>query len=160
MFPILLANQAETGAFVLFFATAAALTISDLRDYRLPDRLLLPGMAGVAMLLGVASGIGGSFMAFHRAVLLAGLSVALHLLLHLLHRTGLGFGDVKLAGLTGLLTGWVGYSAWLLGLVGSFAAAGGVALLLLATRGIGRTDPIAFGPWMLLAATAAIVNAW
>jgi leader peptidase (prepilin peptidase) / N-methyltransferase len=83
----------------------------------------------------------------------------------LVYPGGMGFGDVKLAGLLGLYLGWLGWSSvW----VGAFAGflLGGLAGggLLLAGRANRRTT-IPFGPAMLAGALLALfvtgpVAAW
>ena len=69
---------------------------------------------------------------------------------------GLGFGDVKLLGLLGLVLGWVGWgalgpgssSAWLVGAL--------VALVLLATGRAGWRTALPFGPPLLVGAVLAL----
>lgn len=152
----LLAAATETAAFVLFYAAAAVLTIIDLRTLRLPDRILLPSMAGVVGLFLATTVTLGAHERLSNAVLLANLSVVIHLALHLANRAALGFGDVKLSALTGLVSAWLGVEVWLASLVTSFLAAGMGAGVLIATRRIRKTEPIAFGPWMLLATTGVV----
>lgn len=92
-----------------------ALSVVDLRSYRLPDRLvfwslglsvlaMLPGAAAVGDLSVVGYGCLGMFVYF-----------GLLLVVHLISPKGLGFGDVKLALLLGLHLGWAAgttRSAW------------------------------------------------
>jgi leader peptidase (prepilin peptidase)/N-methyltransferase len=68
----------------------------------------------------------------------------------------LGFGDVKLLGVLGLVLGWFGWGMLLTGvflglLVGAF-----VSLVLLATRRAGRRTAIPFGPPLLAGAVLAL----
>ena len=58
---------------------------------------------------------------------------------------GMGGGDVKLAGLLGLLLGFPGV---LIALWVAIVGGGGVAIALLATRRKGRKDAIPFGPYL------------
>ena len=71
--------------------------------------------------------------------------------------SGFGLGDVTLAGLVGLATGYVGVTATLVATFAAFLLAGlyGVARIV-ARRGT-RKDDIAFGPWMLVGTLIALV---
>jgi prepilin signal peptidase PulO-like enzyme (type II secretory pathway) len=71
-------------------------------------------------------------------------------------RSGLGFGDVKLAGVLGLPLGWLGWPAVLLGLALPHLLAGPVALFLLLTGRAKRGTGLPFGPALLAGALLAI----
>jgi leader peptidase (prepilin peptidase)/N-methyltransferase len=110
---------------------------------------VLPAVAVAA----VAASTAGEF----RAVLAGAALVAAYGVLAVLPRSGLGFGDVKLAGLLGVALGPLGWDAVVAGTALGFVLGGGVALLLLvAGRANGRT-PIPFGPAMLAGAWLAAV---
>jgi leader peptidase (prepilin peptidase)/N-methyltransferase len=73
-----------------------------------------------------------------------------------LYPGGMGFGDVKLAGLLGLYLGWLGWSPVLVGAFAGFLLGGVVGALLLATRRADRKTAIPFGPYMLAGALLAV----
>ena len=75
------------------------------------------------------------------------------LLVFLLFPRGMGAGDVKLAGMLGLLVGYPGVvvALWLAVIVG-----GAVAALLLTFGRKGRKDAIPFGPFLALGSTVAL----
>jgi leader peptidase (prepilin peptidase)/N-methyltransferase len=79
------------------------------------------------------------------------------LILGLLARGALGFGDVKLAFLLGVFTGYLGWGQVVLAGLGSFILGGLVALVLVVTRRASRKDAIPFGPFMTTAAIVAVV---
>lgn len=149
-------------AHAVFFAATVALALADLRQLRLPDRLLLPTLVTVTALLGGHAALTGIYDTLQTALTGAALNTALHLSLYYAgsyrstSRT-FGFGDVKLAALTGLITGWHGYGIWVTALIASFIAAGTAAGVLLALRQINKTTRLPFGPCMLLATAAAII---
>ena len=65
---------------------------------------------------------------------------------------GMGFGDVRLSGLLGLVLGYLGWSEWVVGLYGGFllgALIGGVLSLLKVVDRKGYP----FGPFMLVGAS-------
>ncbi|MGW9402544.1 prepilin peptidase [Arthrobacter sp. NPDC055585] len=132
------------------------LAAADLRTRRLPDRLVLPAYPVSAVLLGaaaLAAGEPGRFvsMALGGVLLLAG-----YLLLRVVSPSGLGLGDVKLAGVLGLYLGFAGFGYLLAGAAAGFVLGGlwGLALVL-SRRGTGKTR-IAFGPFMLAGALLAL----
>jgi len=70
---------------------------------------------------------------------------------------GLGFGDVKLAGLLGLLLGWLGWGAVVVSVLAAFVIGGVIAMILLIARRASRSSHIAFGPAMILGAWVALM---
>lgn len=66
-------------------------------------------------------------------------------------------GDVKLAGVIGLVLGWVGWSALAVGALAAFLLGGLAAAILIVARRASRTSGIPFGPWMLGGAWVGIL---
>src|SRR4030095_12011077 len=91
--------SAELPAFLYLGAIGVALAAIDLAHHRLPNTLVLPSYPVGLVLLGAAAATRGDGDAYLRA--LAGMAVlyGAYFLLLLAHPAGLGFGDVKLAGL-------------------------------------------------------------
>jgi leader peptidase (prepilin peptidase) / N-methyltransferase len=144
-------------AFLLLAALAPVLTVSDLRWRRLPDPLTLPAYPAAALLLAAgALAIPGGGRRFLSA--LAGLAAAwlFFALLALVHPGGLGWGDVKLAGVLGLYLGWLGAAALAVGLLGAFVLAALAGLGLIAAGRATRKSQLPFGPFMLASAIAVI----
>ena len=146
-------------AYAWFAGISVVLAVIDLRTHRLPNRIVLPSYAvGIGCLL-VASVLGQPWQRFLAALVgMAGL-FAFYLALRAVSRTGIGGGDVKLAGLVGLHLGWLGLSPVLLGAIAAFLIGGVVAVVLLATRRATRQTAIPFGPFMLAGAWIAIGTA-
>ncbi len=89
------------------------------------------------------------------ALLGATVGVGLMAVPHVVTRgRGMGFGDVYLAGLIGLVTGFpqVLVALWM-----GIVAGGAVAIALLVARAVGRKDAIPFGPFLVVGAMAALV---
>jgi leader peptidase (prepilin peptidase)/N-methyltransferase len=78
-------------------------------------------------------------------------------LVHLIHPRGMGFGDVKLAGLLGLYLGWITLGHVPLGLFLGFFMGAAVGVALMATRRRTRRDPIPFGPFLAMGAVVAVL---
>ncbi|WP_394249825.1 prepilin peptidase [Arthrobacter pityocampae] len=149
----------EPAAFVLLAAALAGfavvgvrLSVIDWRTHRLPDRIVLPSYPAAILLLGAAAGIAGDW---HRiAGMLGGGAVLLlaFAALHLLHPQGLGFGDVKLAGLLGLYLGFAGRAELWWGPFLALVLGGLWSVLLLATRRATLRTSVAFGPFLIAGA--------
>ncbi|MCZ2857217.1 prepilin peptidase [Blastococcus sp. VKM Ac-2987] len=143
-------------AFLVVTGVGVLLAAVDLRHRLLPNRVIAPAVVATAALLTVAAAVGGSREELTRAALGAVVLFAGYLVLALISPGGLGMGDVKLAGLLGLPLGWLGWDVLLLGAVAGFVVQAALALLLLATRRIGRKAELPFGPAMLLGAAIAV----
>lgn len=76
------------------------------------------------------------------------------LLIYLLSRGGMGFGDVKLAAVLGV---WLGLDKVLLCLLLAFLTGGAAGMVLLLAGARKRRDAIAFGPFLCLGAAAAML---
>ncbi|MDR6971505.1 prepilin peptidase [Leifsonia shinshuensis] len=139
-------------AYLCFAGLSVALALIDLDVHRLPDVLVLPGIAVGVVLLGTGAILTGDLGALLRALVGAAGLFVFYLVVALAKPGGMGFGDVKLAGLVGLFLGFQGWSALLVGAFAAFLVGGAVAIVLLALRRLGRRDGIPFGPWMLLGA--------
>lgn len=134
----------------------AVLVAVDLACHRLPDVVMLPTALVLLGGLTVAAATAASWPTLGRAAL-GGLALGTgFLVLALISPRAIGLGDVKLAGVLGVLLGWFGWDALLLGLVATFVLGGVVALLLLATRRASRSTPLAFGPWLVLGAVCGV----
>jgi len=143
-------------AFLFLAALTVCLTVIDVQVFRLPFWIVAPAYPVAAVLLGaasLASRDGGSAV----RMLAGGAALwGLYRLVHLINPNGMGYGDVRLAGVLGLYLGWLGWYSLVAGAFLGFllGGIGGVALLL-ARRG-GLKTAIPFGPYMLAGAWVAI----
>lgn len=150
-------GQAESVALGVFGVLAVALAAIDINVQRLPDRLTLPAFPGIAALLVVAAWAGDDWQAMTRALLGAAALGGGYLLLAAVAAGQMGGGDVKLAGVTGLVLGWLGWPTLLLGAALGFILAGVVSVALLAAQRITLRSAISFGPFMLGGGLIAMV---
>ncbi|GAB2939259.1 A24 family peptidase [Micromonospora polyrhachis] len=157
-FGLLVAGLRDDPALPAFLAVAAIglpLAAIDLTSLRLPDPLVAAaGLAAVLGLVGATLTI-GTPQPLLRALAGALVSIGAYVLLALLPGSRLGFGDVKLGGVLGLLLGWLGWPAVLLGLVLPHVIAGVIALCLLLTGRVGRQAALPLGPALLVGALLA-----
>ncbi len=147
---------AELPAWLWLATGGVLLGVIDLRERLLPNRVVLPSLAGGAALLLLAALPDGAWHALLRALLGAAALFTAYLVLALVSPGGLGMGDVKLAALLGLYLGWLGWPAVLLGTLAGFVLQALVALVLLATRRIGPRAELPFGPAMIAGAAVAV----
>lgn len=146
-------------AYLYLGAVGAALTYIDLDVHRLPDLLVLPSYPIAFVLLLVPTAVTGDWGAVLRGVLAALALFVAYLVLLLVSPGGggLGYGDVKLAGLLGLLLGWVGWGPVIVSVLAAFVVGGAGATILLLLRRASRSSHVAFGPSMILGAFVALM---
>lgn len=151
--------SADLPAWLWFVAVGLLLGVVDVREHRLPNRVLLPGTALAALLLTAAALVSDRWDDLGRG-LLAGLACfGLLLVMALITPSGLGMGDVKLVAFTGLYLGWLGWPSVVVGLFLGFLAQGLLGLVLLAARRAGLRTDLPFGPALLAGAlTSALLD--
>jgi leader peptidase (prepilin peptidase)/N-methyltransferase len=143
-------------AYLYLAAVGVALSAIDLDTKRLPNALVLPSYVVALVLFLLPAAIDGEWSSYARAVLAGAALFAFYFLLAFIYPAGMGFGDVKLAGVIGIYLGWV---SWGLVVIGGFAA-----FLLGAIVGIGvivfgkggRKTKVPFGPFMVVGAFLAL----
>lgn len=157
-----------------FYAVMAVrLAVVDIREHRLPNRIIFPAYPVVAVLLlaaAVLHGLNGEALALipdggaalwgvpGLRIVAGGAALWLfYFLLRVIYPPGMGFGDVKLAGILGMYLGYLGWPYILYATLGAFLLGGlwGAAIIL-ARRGTLKSA-IPFGPFMLLGAALAML---
>jgi leader peptidase (prepilin peptidase) / N-methyltransferase len=146
----------ELPAFLYLAAVTVALTMIDIDVHRLPDAIVLPSYAVGALLLLLPAMAEGEWHAYLRALLGAAVLFGVYFVLVLVHPAGMGFGDVKLAGVLGLYLGWLGWGQLAVGGFLGFLLGGVWGVALLAAGRAGRKSAIPFGPFMLAGALLAV----
>ncbi|HEY6634924.1 MAG TPA: A24 family peptidase [Acidimicrobiia bacterium] len=147
----------ELVAYLAFLTLTLALMVTDLEEFRIVDRLNLPGSGIVTVVLtaaalaegnldGLLRGLGGA------AAYFAGAS----LLFMLVRGQGFGAGDVKLAPQLGLFTAYLGWSVLGWGVFATALIGGALAVILILSGKAGRKTELPYGPPMVLGAWTAI----
>ncbi len=138
------------------FSGLLALSVIDLRTYRLPDRVSMPLLIGSVPAIVIIS------LVQHRPedllwAAVGGLGYWMLLgAMWLIYPRGMGYGDVKLARVLGVYLGWIHpvlilYGLMFAGVGGSIAGIG----VVIATRNRSRGFP--FGPWLAGGCVLAIL---
>jgi leader peptidase (prepilin peptidase)/N-methyltransferase len=137
-----------------FCGILIALSVIDIRVKRLPNRLVYPSVLIAAPYIVIADLAGGHLDAIRAGFGFLAYGLGL-LIVALVAPAGMGMGDVKLAGLIGLVLGSVG-----LGLVAVAAVLGillgGVGAIVALLAGAGRKSKVPYGPFMAGGALVAV----
>jgi leader peptidase (prepilin peptidase)/N-methyltransferase len=143
-------------AFLVFLAGLLALAFTDLEHFLLPVRIVYPVLAMVAGLLVVAAAATGEWSRLVVAVATGVVAAALFYAIHFVYPRGMGFGDVRLAGVIGLALGWLGAGIALLGFFLGFLLGALVGVALILTKRIDPKSHIPFGVFLALGAFVAV----
>jgi leader peptidase (prepilin peptidase)/N-methyltransferase len=152
-----LAGWAALPAYLLFAWLAVGLVWIDADVHRLPDGLVLPAYPALLGLVVVATAGLGDWGVLVRALVCMAAMYALYFVLALISPNSLGFGDVKLSGLIGLLLGWLSVGSAVTAVLAGFIVGGLIAVVMLVGQRVGLRSHIAFGPSMILGAFVALV---
>lgn len=115
----------------------------DLDVLRIPNRVLAPTAAATFVLVGTIAAAGQGWRTLTTPLVAALATGAVFAAVHFASKGGLGFGDAKLAAVTGLAMGSLGTSTvWLSVLAGSVAA-------VIWAKASSPVGPISYSPWLL-----------
>lgn len=138
-------------------AGLVALAAADVDRHLLPRRLIYAtgAAAGACILAGtLVSGDWGRLAVAAGAALVCAAGFAL---VRRIDRRGLGAGDVRLAGLLGLVLGWVGIPQLFVALLAGNLGGLLVSAVLLAAGRIGRRTPLPYGAFLAGGAIVAVL---
>lgn len=148
--------SAQLPAFLYLAAIGVTLAMIDFDVRRLPDSIVLPSYVVGVLLLMPAGAVTGEWWVATRALIGMAALWSMYFLLALIYPKGMGFGDVKLAGVLGLYLGWLGWGALLIGGFGAFVIGGLGGTALIVSGRASRGSAIPFGPSMITAAVLAV----
>ncbi|MFM6980167.1 MAG: prepilin peptidase [Micrococcales bacterium] len=140
------------------FAVASLwLTITDMREKRLPNKVVWPLNAFLAIMLGIHGLLANTLDSYLRAILAGAACFVVFFALRFFSPKSMGFGDVKLSIAIGLMLGYLGWMQLLNGIFFGFIAAAIFAIGGLLARKLTMKGSLAFGPFMLLGAWIALL---
>ena len=144
---------AKFPAYLYFVAVGVPIAVVDATTGKLPDRLTVPSYPILAVLLGAAEGASPSQGSTTRGVVAAALLVAVFFASALLR--GVGLGDVKLAGLLGLVLGFRSWTTVYAGMLVAFV----LAAIFIGFSNIRRGNcvRIPLGPFLVAGTMVAIL---
>ncbi len=121
------------------------LAATDVAQHRLPNVLVLPCYPVAAV--SIAAHILATGASPALPLVVAGIALGGFVIMHLLG--GMGMGDVKLAGVLGMLLGALGLTSAMVGFAAAFALGALAGAWAMATRQRAVTHRIPFGPFLL-----------
>ena len=133
-----------------------ALAVVDWRTRLLPTWVIAPSYVVVVGLAGLASLLSGDWGDMVRAGWGWAVAGGTFLLLWLVYPRGMGYGDVRLSGVLGIVLGYLGWGPLLVGVYAGFLLGGIGGGLLTALRLVDRRA-YPFGPFMLLGALVGVL---
>ena len=143
-----------------FYLAAVSIKLSriDIREHRLPNRIVLPAypIAFVGEL--IATIFGNSWLNLFSALGCSALAFLIGLAAN--RWASLGMGDVKLIGAIALSLGWFSFLAPLVSVVLAFVIACAVVLLMVALRKTTMGSSFALGPYLLLGFVLTQILTW
>ncbi len=143
-------------AFGYLAAVGIALAAIDIDTQRLPDRIVLPSYPVAAVLLAGAAALEHDWHAAVRVAVAGAALWAFYLVLRLVYPKGMGWGDVKLAGVLGMYLGWLGWGPLVVGGFLGFLLGGLLGAALMLAGRAGRKTKIPYGPYMIAGTFLAV----
>jgi len=147
----------ELAVVTLYCCLFLVLMVIDLEYHILPNKLVYPGIV-VALAISVAFSVLPNNLEvvpeIKSAAAGGGIGLGLFLLIIVVSRGGMGWGDVKMASLIGLV---VGYPLVFVALFLAVVSGGLISWVLILTKAKSRKQSIPFGPFLSLGAIAALL---
>ncbi len=131
------------------------LSVIDLAEHRLPNRLTLPLFVSLV----VVSGVGGDSVSLYGALVGSVVSGVVFLGIAVKPGKPLGMGDVKFQFSLGWMLGYLDPALAVMGAAGSFVVGGLSVIPQLIWNGGKASDPVPLGPWMMVATCCVVVGA-
>lgn len=144
---------AQLPVYLYFAVVGVPLAAIDAATGKLPDRLTLPSYPILVILVSAANGASTNQGSTVRAATAAALLVALFFAAAL--KRGVGLGDVKLAGLLGLVLGFQSWTTVYNGMLAAFVLAA-IFIVSRSARGGGR-ERIPLGPFLVAGTMVAVL---
>lgn len=144
-------------AFLVLGLALVVLSAVDLERMIIPNRVLYPATAAVALLLAVGSAADGRWAPLGWAAACGAASFAAFGLVHLVSPRGMGFGDVRLAGLVGMATGWLSPGRAFVTFLAAFVLGSIVGVVVMVLSGQGRRTRLPFGPFLAAGAVLSVL---
>jgi leader peptidase (prepilin peptidase)/N-methyltransferase len=146
----------QLAVFLFYFCLLLTLGIIDLEQGLILNRLVYPGIVAALVISLFSHELAGSLFVVPSPLKALGGSaagLAILLVIALVSRGGMGWGDVKMAALMGAM---LGFPEVLVGIFAAILSGGLVAVLLLLFRIRGRKQAIPFGPFLALGTLVAL----
>jgi leader peptidase (prepilin peptidase)/N-methyltransferase len=142
----------------VFGLSMVAISAVDLDRWIIPNHIVYPTLAVLIPLFVLSSAVDHQWGSLGRAAICGAVAFLGFFVLHVAVPKGMGFGDVRLAGVIGLATGWLGFGHAFVGFFAGFLLGAVVGIVFIVISGGDRKTKIPFGPF--LAAGAVVSIGW
>jgi leader peptidase (prepilin peptidase) / N-methyltransferase len=143
--------------FCLFGLSLVAISFVDIERYVIPKRIVYPTLAVIVPFLVLSSAVDDRWDSLERAGMAGAFAFLAFLALHLALPRGMGYGDVRLAGLIGLTIGWLGVGHAFVAFSASFLLGALFGVTVMVVSGQGRKTRIPFGPFLAAGAVFSVI---
>ncbi len=143
--------------FLVFLALAVAVSVTDLSHRLVPRTLLYGALVLIVPLLVVVSAVEHTWHDLAIAAIGGAAAFAVFFLIWFAVPRGMGFGDVRLAGVIGLTVGYLGLVHVYLAFLSGFVIGLVFGLVLMVGSSAGRKTRIPFAPALAAGAVVAIL---
>jgi leader peptidase (prepilin peptidase) / N-methyltransferase len=144
-------------AYCVLGLSLVALSAVDLEHFIIPNRIIYPTLALFVPLLVISSAVDHRWTALAHAAIAGAAGFLFFYVVHWIVPHGMGFGDVRLAGVLGLATGWFGLTHAFIGFLAGFILGAVIGSVVMVVTGGGRKTKIPFGPFLAAGAVVAVV---
>jgi len=145
-------------AYAVFGLSMVAMSAVDLERQIIPNRLVYSTLALLVPLFVLSAAVDDRWGSLARAAIAGVAAFVGFLVVHLAVPRGMGFGDVRLAGVIGFTTGWLGLGHAFVAFFTAFVLGALIGMGAVVVSGAGRKTRIPFGPF--LAAGAVLTVLW
>jgi len=112
-------------AYAVFGLSMVAISAVDLDRWIIPNHIVYPTLALLVPLFVLSSAVDHRWGSLERAAICGAVAFLGFYVLHVAVPKGMGFGDVRLAGVIGLATGWLGFGHAFVGFFAGFLLGAG-----------------------------------
>jgi len=140
-----------------FSFIAVVLSIIDFKTMTLPTVLIYPTLGFSAVMLTVTALVMGDPAKFLWMIVGSLISAGFYFIIWFIRPGAIGFGDVRLALLTGAILGWFSLGYVILAVLASFVIMSVVFAPLMLAKIVGPKTKAPFGPWIIVATIGTII---
>ncbi len=142
--------------YCVFFALLVVISVTDLSYRLVPRRLIYGALALIVPLLVAASAVDHTWHSLDGALIAGVVAFGLFFAVWWFIPRGMGFGDVRLAGVIGFTTGWLSLLHAYVAFLAGFLVGMVFGLILAAVSSAGRKARIPFAPSLSVGAVIAV----
>jgi leader peptidase (prepilin peptidase) / N-methyltransferase len=144
-------------AFSVVGIALVAISVIDVESRIVPNRILYPAVFLGAPLFVITAAVDNRWGSLWHACACGAIGFVALFVVHLAYPKGMGFGDVRLAGLVGGAAGWMGFRAAFVAFFLMFLLGSVGGIIQLALTGGGRRTAIGFAPYMAAGTLAVVI---